>query len=221
MARRSPVSGPRISDVSVGVAMGWKPTGRPTVRQQRDRWVVRVDGIDTESGKHRPRQLGTLASRRSAQRAASAFTESGDVGSDHGTVGALVDRWVAGRIHVSAKSQPAVPIGSLTDQTGPRRHPGRPPRPGGCRRAELEEHRQRWSLRPAQHHHLSHGPARSAGRRRGHRRAATQPCGSSWHATSGDLKPRIATRRPRRRLRRRLSSSFARSPDTVGPRRSS
>ena len=85
--------------------MGWKPTGRPTVRQQREKWVVRVDGIDTESGKHRPRQLGTFTSRRSAQRAASAFTESGDVGSDHGTVGALVDSWVAGRVHVSAKSR--------------------------------------------------------------------------------------------------------------------
>ena len=85
--------------------MAWKPTGRPTVRQQREKWVVRVDGIDTESGKHRPRQLGTFTSRRSAQRAASAFTESGDVGSDHGTVGALVDSWVAGRVHVSAKSR--------------------------------------------------------------------------------------------------------------------
>ena len=40
--------------------MAWKPTGQPTVRRQRDRWVVRVDGIDTETGKHRPRQLGTL-----------------------------------------------------------------------------------------------------------------------------------------------------------------
>ena len=39
--------------------MGWKATGRPTVRRQRDRWVIRVDGIDTETGKHRPRQLGT------------------------------------------------------------------------------------------------------------------------------------------------------------------
>jgi hypothetical protein len=28
--------------------MGWKATGQPTVRQQRDRWVVRVDGIDTD-----------------------------------------------------------------------------------------------------------------------------------------------------------------------------
>ena len=41
--------------------LAWKPTGRPTVRQQRDKWVVRVDGIDTETGKHRPRQLGTFA----------------------------------------------------------------------------------------------------------------------------------------------------------------
>ena len=32
--------------------MGWKATGQPTVRKQRDKWVVRVDGIDTETGKH-------------------------------------------------------------------------------------------------------------------------------------------------------------------------
>ena len=38
--------------------MGWKATGQPTVRKQRDKWVVRVDGIDTATGKHRPRQLG-------------------------------------------------------------------------------------------------------------------------------------------------------------------
>jgi hypothetical protein len=37
--------------------MSWKATGHPTVRKQRDKWVVRVDGIDTATGKHRPRQL--------------------------------------------------------------------------------------------------------------------------------------------------------------------
>ena len=30
--------------------MGWKATGAPTVRKQRDKWVVRVDGIDTATG---------------------------------------------------------------------------------------------------------------------------------------------------------------------------
>jgi hypothetical protein len=44
--------------------MTWKPAGRPVVRQQRDRWVVRVDGIDTASGQSRPRQLGTFRSKR-------------------------------------------------------------------------------------------------------------------------------------------------------------
>ena len=48
--------------------MAWKATGQPTVRKQRDKWVVRVDGIDTATGKHRPRQLGTYASQRSATR---------------------------------------------------------------------------------------------------------------------------------------------------------
>ena len=32
--------------------MAWKPTGQPTVRRQREKWVVRVDGIDTETGRH-------------------------------------------------------------------------------------------------------------------------------------------------------------------------
>jgi len=85
--------------------MAWKPTGRPTVRQQRDKWVVRVDGIDTTTGKHRPRQLGTYASRRSAQAAATSFAASGEVGADWGTVGHLVDQWAAGRLDVSNKTR--------------------------------------------------------------------------------------------------------------------
>jgi integrase len=80
--------------------------GRPTVRRQRDKWVVRVDGIDTETGKHRPRQLGTYPSRRSAQSAAIAFAESGDVGVDRSdTVGHLVEQWAVSRVDVSAKTR--------------------------------------------------------------------------------------------------------------------
>jgi hypothetical protein len=43
--------------------MAWKPTGSPIVRKQRDKWVVRVD---TTTGKHKPKQLGTYKSQRSA-----------------------------------------------------------------------------------------------------------------------------------------------------------
>ena len=50
--------------------MAWKATGQPTVRKQRDKWAVRIDGIDTAPGNDRPRQLGTYASQRSAQAAA-------------------------------------------------------------------------------------------------------------------------------------------------------
>jgi hypothetical protein len=78
----------------------WKASGRPSVRQQRSRWVVRVDGVDTETGRHRPRQLGTYASRRSAQRAATEFAAAGAIGGDRGTVGHLVEQWVASRTHV-------------------------------------------------------------------------------------------------------------------------
>ena len=50
--------------------MGWKATGGPVVQCHRGRWVVRVGGIDTETGKRRPRQLGTYESRRAAASAA-------------------------------------------------------------------------------------------------------------------------------------------------------
>ncbi len=64
--------------------MARKATGRPAVRRQREKWVVRVDGIDTEAGKPRPRQLGTFASQRSANAAARNTREVGPT--VHGTV---------------------------------------------------------------------------------------------------------------------------------------
>ena len=66
-----------------------EPTGRPLVRQQCDKWIVRVDGLDTESGRRRQQQLGTYKSRSAGQMAA------GDTGTDRRSVGFLVDRWVA------------------------------------------------------------------------------------------------------------------------------
>lgn len=85
--------------------MAWKQSGHPTVQKQRDKWVVRVDGIDTESGRRRPRQVGTYPSRRSAQAAASAFTAAGEVAAERETVGHLVDQWVAAKVDVSNKTR--------------------------------------------------------------------------------------------------------------------
>ena len=85
--------------------MAWKPTGRPTVRQQRDKWVVRVDGLDIETGKPRPRQLGTYRSRRAAQVAATEFAAAGDTGNDRNSVGFLVDQWVASRTDIASKTK--------------------------------------------------------------------------------------------------------------------
>ncbi len=85
--------------------MTWKPTGHPVVHQQRDRWVVRVNGIETSSGKARPRQLGTFRSRRAAQTAASEFGASGEVGSDRSTVGSVVTRWAESRTDIGNKSR--------------------------------------------------------------------------------------------------------------------
>jgi hypothetical protein len=41
--------------------MSWKATAQPTVRKHRDKWTVRIEGIDTETGNRRPRQIGTYA----------------------------------------------------------------------------------------------------------------------------------------------------------------
>ena len=71
--------------------MAWKATGQPTVRKQRDKWVVRVDGIDTETGKHRPRQVGTYTSQRSATAAARSFRAE-ETTTERGTVSWLVRR---------------------------------------------------------------------------------------------------------------------------------
>jgi integrase len=84
--------------------MAWKPTGSPIVRKQRDKWVVRVDGVDTATGKHKPKQLGTYKSQRSALKAAREMKVEGVV-ADKGTVSWLVRRYVAGRTDITPKAQ--------------------------------------------------------------------------------------------------------------------
>ena len=84
--------------------MAWKATGQPTVRKQRDKWVVRVDGIDTATGKHRPRQLGTYASQRSANAAARSM-KTEDRSTERGTVSWLVRRYVASRTDITMKAR--------------------------------------------------------------------------------------------------------------------
>jgi integrase len=84
--------------------MAWKATGQPTVRKQRDKWVVRVDGIDTATGNHRPRQLGTYASQRSANAAARSM-KTEDRSTERGTVSWLVRRYVASRTDITVKAR--------------------------------------------------------------------------------------------------------------------
>ncbi|MDQ3481268.1 MAG: site-specific integrase [Actinomycetota bacterium] len=84
--------------------MGWKATGAPTVRKQRDKWVVRIDGIDTATGRVRPRQVGTYASQRSA-RAAVRSGKAEQRSTERGTVSWLVRRYVAGRTDITQKSR--------------------------------------------------------------------------------------------------------------------
>ena len=88
-----------------GFIVAWKQASHPTVQKQRDKWVVRVEGIDTETGRRKPRQLGTFKSRRSAQSAASSFVATGELASDRDTVAHLVERWVAGKVDVSNKTR--------------------------------------------------------------------------------------------------------------------
>ena len=100
----SPLKQPRISDLSGARPWGWKATGHPTVRKQREKWTVRVDGIDTETGKHRPRELGTYQSQRSAMAAARSMTVE-DRLAPRDTVTWLVRRYVAARCDVTLKAR--------------------------------------------------------------------------------------------------------------------
>ena len=84
--------------------MAWKATGQPTVRKQRDKWVVRIDAIDTITGKHRPKQVGTYLSQRSATAAARSM-RADDRSTERGTVSWLVRRYVAGRTDITEKAQ--------------------------------------------------------------------------------------------------------------------
>ena len=85
--------------------MGWKAAGHASVRQQRGKWVVRLDGIDTETGKHRPCQLGTYPSERVATAAAKQAIAEGRPGPARSTVAWLVGRWVASRTDIGPKSK--------------------------------------------------------------------------------------------------------------------
>ena len=84
--------------------MSWKSVGQPTARQQRDKWVVRIDGIDTTTGKRRPRQIGTYASQRSALAAAREF-RANERSTERGTVSWLVRRYVEGKSDITPKAR--------------------------------------------------------------------------------------------------------------------
>ena len=84
--------------------MAWKALGTPTVHQQRGRWAIRIDGMDTETGKRRPRQLGTYPTERAALAAARTATlDESTV--ERGTVSWLVRRYVASRTDLSISTQ--------------------------------------------------------------------------------------------------------------------
>ena len=118
--------------------MGWKATGHPPVRKQRDKWVVRVDGIDTETGRPRPRQLGTYASQRSALAATRSLAVQERVAS-RDSVSWVVRRYVAARSDVTLKAKEqyewAIPhIEAGLDPDLPDRAPGGV---GRCSRGRL------------------------------------------------------------------------------------
>lgn len=97
----SPVSG---RTTPFEVMMSWKATGQPAVRKQRDKWAVRIDGIDTTTGKVRPKQLGTYASQRTAQAAARQHNAE-EHSLERGNVSWLVRRYVNGKIDITPKAR--------------------------------------------------------------------------------------------------------------------
>jgi integrase len=84
--------------------VAWKAKGGASVRRHRDKWVVRVEGFDTATGRRRPRQLGTYASQRAALAAARAAKDDA-TSTERRTVRWLVRRYVAGRTDISVKAR--------------------------------------------------------------------------------------------------------------------
>ena len=74
------------------------------MRQQRGRWVVRVDGIDAQTGVKRPRQLGTFPSQRAARAAAAEFIVEGVQHNERGNVAWAVERWLVTKADISPKA---------------------------------------------------------------------------------------------------------------------
>jgi hypothetical protein len=64
-----------------------------------------VDGIDTETGARRPKQIGTYPSKRAANAAASSAAASGETTTNKGTLSWLIDRWCASRTDIGVKSR--------------------------------------------------------------------------------------------------------------------
>ena len=150
--------------------MAWKATGQPTVRKQRDKWVVRVDGIDTATGKHRPRQLGTYTSQRAALMAArSGRADSRSTRARHGQLAGAPLRRRPDRHHAQGAGE--LRVGDPAHRGRARGDPDRPARPRGCRRVDRRPRRRRAAL-PAQRPDLPH---RAAGRARRGGRGGTDP----------------------------------------------
>jgi hypothetical protein len=75
------------------------------VRRQRGQFVVRIDGIDTATGKPRPKQIGTYPSQRAARDAAARAAAEATQPAARGTLGWLVNRWVTSRTDVGPKTR--------------------------------------------------------------------------------------------------------------------
>ncbi len=88
--------------------MAWVTTGEASVQKQRDRWVVRISGYDSATGRRRVRQLGTHATKKAAVAHQRAVVE-GRVGGEDETLGEYLEKvWLPSkdaRVEVSTYDQ--------------------------------------------------------------------------------------------------------------------
>ena len=130
----------------------------PAFGSERDKWVVRVDGVDTVAG-NTARDSSVRSRPSAAHSPPHAQSKADERSTERGTVRWLVRRYVGGRTDVTLKAREKPRVGDSAHRGRARCDSGRPSRPGGRRGPVDRGARRRRQAIPPQRADLPHHSA--------------------------------------------------------------